>query len=772
MTDIQLNSSTSMDTSPLTPDQLSDNELKTILLIEHQLRIKQTENSEGTKSKKRYLAPVQVRSPNVLLLDGARGTGKTSLLLTMAHRWNAYSNCGVQRHAQNPNQYRKRIKRLQCQHPELDGDLPTQLHPLRILDFDPIPPQMSLISGIIHAWQPLVEQYDKLARTPIDCDPEDDTLEDRWEKLFRVATVGWSPVPAARGLLEQVLDRQEQVRDWQNVGHRWYEFVTEVVRRGRQLRDLHRLACAPIFVIMIDDVDLQVERIREVLPALRLLYHPNVAFLVAAHWEHLIDTLKIDFLGKQNRLANRGPRENALAEADADKWAGTLAFSAATKVFPRKNRWTLQKLSLLELLKFPESSVSANDTETPEQQTRSTMWMILNECPRMKSAYQSENTKLGNYLLEIAKCKYEIPAFITYRDAHQIFERSSMLRNGGARAIEAVRLLISDSQMEAVTLDETDDMEVRIEYRRGGELAALFPSEYVRAISEFSEIVFGARPQFIYLKSPLSGAITTPEYDGPEINFTSTMLAIAIQDRGFGVATPSLQWNVRLALAWTRVRVKDDDSFLSLSFHWRFHRHPNPFQLLEWGRAWQKFVRDVQSSGEDIPERMAYGWVYYQLKWHDAKLESRRCPLETRSGENWNKLFDELVDVEPSDERAGYGEPEARSQDWRTQSLPLLARPEVGLPPEVQCKLLKFVVSESDQQKKLRQKEWLTDQRRRLITDAIIAAGDESGRREANPENTARVERMVATLENRYAADYKRASPWSKLIELSSPSDR
>ena len=43
---------------------------------------------------------------------------------------------------------------------------------------------------------------------------------------------------------------------------------------------------------MIDDVDLQVERIRELLPALRSLYHPNVAFLVAAHWEHLVDTLK------------------------------------------------------------------------------------------------------------------------------------------------------------------------------------------------------------------------------------------------------------------------------------------------------------------------------------------------------------------------------------------------------------------------------------------------------------------------------------------------
>ena len=93
--------------------KLSDHELSIILSIEHQLEMKRHSVSKPGISKKPYLAPVQVRSPNVLLLDGARGTGKTSLLLTMAHRWNLHSNCDVERHDDDVDKYRKRIGRIQ-----------------------------------------------------------------------------------------------------------------------------------------------------------------------------------------------------------------------------------------------------------------------------------------------------------------------------------------------------------------------------------------------------------------------------------------------------------------------------------------------------------------------------------------------------------------------------------------------------------------------------------------------------------------------------------
>ena len=53
-------------------------------------------------------------------------------------------------------------------------------------------------------------------------------------------------------------------------------------------------------------------------------------------------------------------------------------------------------------------------------------------------------------------------------------------------------------------------------------------------------------------------------------------------------------------------------------------------------------------------------------------------------------------------------------------------------------------------EEKRRQCEWLKDQRRRLVTDAIIAAGEEEGRRAENAENEKRVENIVGELEKQY----------------------
>ena len=142
MSDTRNDAHDSIDTSPLTLEQLSDDELTIILSIEHQLKVRQASDSASATDKKPYLAPVQVRRPQVLLLDGARGTGKTSLLLTMAHRWNIHDDCDVKRHDHDQAQYEFRVTRIKDRLQFTpDAKIPKHIHPLRILDFDPLPPQ-------------------------------------------------------------------------------------------------------------------------------------------------------------------------------------------------------------------------------------------------------------------------------------------------------------------------------------------------------------------------------------------------------------------------------------------------------------------------------------------------------------------------------------------------------------------------------------------------------------------------------------------------------
>ena len=761
----------SVDTSPLTLEKLSDHELSIILSIEHQLQMKRPAASNPGSSKKPYLAPVQVRSPNVLLLDGARGTGKTSLLLTMAHRWNSDSNCDVAPHDYDPEKYRTRICQLQDLQFPRPVTLPRRLHPLRILDFDPIPPQMPLIAGIVHAWEPLAEQYDELAGVHTDCDAEHPTLKDRWERLFRVAAVGWSPVPAAKGLLEQVLDRQEQVHEWQCLGQRWHEFVTEVTERGVRLPERHRLDREPMFVIMIDDVDLQVERISELLPALRLLYHPHVAFLVAADWDHLVDTLKIDFLGRQNRISLREIERNALVEANQDKWAGTLALSAVTKVFPRKNKWTLRRLTLRELLAFPGSVGDSTVSGRTDESAPLTMQLMLNGWPQSPDEKQPKSKKLGDYLSELSGPpveRHETPPFITYRDAHQIFERASMQNDSAEQAIEAVRLLISDPWEEAVRIPLTGKLTPSVEYRGTAELTAHFGPGYPQPTLASWDIMLSSRHAFILRKTLNADGLNTQEHNANETDRIRAMLAVSIQEGGYGVATPGLGWDIRLALVWTRATLSEANGPLRLFFHWRFHVHPDPFELIQWSHEWREFVLDIQSSPEHRLERIAYAWIFYQAKWLEGTMRDVQEPtkLTTVSDHDWCSLL--KVVPPPRENREGK---QTKPQDWQTQTLPLLARPEIGLPQEIQKKLLSHIGEGDSPEKRREPFEWLRSQRRRLITDAIVAAEEEEeeeGRRTQDAENPKRVECIVNMLESQHHKTHGDCSPWSTVVENNS----
>ena len=103
--------------------------------------------------------------------------------------------------------------------------------------------------------------------------------------------------------------------------------------------------------------------------------------------------------------------------------------------------------------------------------------------------------------------------------------------------------------------------------------------------------------------------------------------------------------------------------------------------------------------------------------------------------------------------------------DWRTQTLPLLARPEIGLPPRLQETLLSHVDGGTSVERRRDQLGWLKEQRRRLVTDAIIAAGEEEGRPAENAENETRVAGIVKELEKQHREVHGDVSPWWKVVE-------
>ena len=403
------------------------------------------------------------------------------------------------------------------------------------------------------------------------------------------------------------------------------------------------------------------------------------------------------------------------------------------------------------------------------------MKSILNDWPNKSEDRRQKNVKLGEYLNRSAGFQqdpYAVPALITYRDAHQIFERVLMEDDGGRRAIEAVRLLISSPETEAVKLGGTGIPELLVEYQDVGELVALFGPGYVQPISGSSDIEISARPDFVLRKGRFPDPGYTPEAVDNTSDRNRAMLAVTIQEGLYGVAAPRMRWDIRLALAWTRVTIPHENSSLKLAFQWPLQDHPHPFRLLAWSHEWSELVRSIQSSPDEKLERIAYAWMFYQATWlvrdfdkARGPSDKARGPLETKkiSSEDWKLLMKLELPVSLIK-----GENKPKHPDWRTQTLPLLARPEIGLPPRLQETLLSHVDGETSVECRREQIEWLRDQRRRLVTDAIIAAGEEEGRRAENAENAVRVKHIVNWIENQHLKMDGTESPWWKIVESNS----
>ena len=375
--------------------------------------------------------------------------------------------------------------------------IPENVRALPISDFDPLPPEMPIIASIVEAWHQLAMEYDKETSLPEDCD-DARSLMDRWHGLFQVAAAGWSLKSRAPGLMDQVLDQQEKVKNWKLLDQQWREFVEEVLKRGKCLKTPHQLPLDVTFVLIIDDVDLQVARIRELLPAIRLLSrHHSVWFLVAGDSKHMLDMLRADFLGQQLKLAGKDVSDPLYWMDKPAKWADTLARASFQKVFGLRNQFRVKRLSTKKFLQYPK--------HTPES-----MRTILNELKAQSSdGEQSTVTKatfgnLGDYLSTFLDDPEVLPEFMPYRLAHQIFEQAERSR-GGERALEAVQQMIGVYDTDdSVTIVERDD-HPQIVYRAVGTLSALSSRGFAEPLDNDSEVTLSGQARFAYRTGALQG---------------------------------------------------------------------------------------------------------------------------------------------------------------------------------------------------------------------------------------------------------------------------
>lgn len=271
------------------------------------------------------------RRNNVLLLNGERGTGKTTLLLTLLQMWkDALRDDETQAEAQTD--FGKKVASL----------LSTRrVVPLPILDLQPLGNHHSLILQLAGRLYPVVAALGGLdGSSPYDCDDADSQQrlpKTRWLNFVQAVAIGHEDDPrkrlASSNPEDFAIELETAERRQMNIGRQWSLLVDSLVDRLPQKsvlglkdgKDPCKVGKSPCFVIPIDDADMNAERGVELIELLRSLWHPRVVFLLTGD----SDLLRYLLFNHYKKVCKRLP----------DTKASQLASDVLGKVIPPGQRW-------------------------------------------------------------------------------------------------------------------------------------------------------------------------------------------------------------------------------------------------------------------------------------------------------------------------------------------------------------------------------------------------------------------------------------------------
>ncbi len=378
---------------------------------------------------------------------------------------------------------------------------------------------------------------------------------------------------------------------------------------------------------------------------------------------------------------------------------------------------------------------------------------------------------------------------MTYRQAEHLHaERLEGVKRGAeilARFVaqngeDRSAVVYSDpTDNEALPGNKVDDVNSTVEVRTAGEIAALFRPGLQVAGGDYN-IVLSTRPDLVFVdqldqskEKPLTIRMSLEART--RFNFTGALAAKALDEAGYPIDASGLVWNTYASHIWTEWPQKGLNR--PMLFRWPYYEHPRPNELFDQARDWRSFVDWLNRMNEpgstvQMMEWLAYGWVYYQRCWSDeTKWSGRSGDPRVEGITRPDTLEPKELKRAPTDEewkallnfnKANEGDDRDR---WTHAMLPLLARPEIGLPLEVQALLLRLLPESGTENEALtRIATSLERQRERLITDAIIAASVQVGSNDLDVKPDEDIKRAGKMIDDTYKQGHGGKNPWKRTI--------
>ena len=335
--------------------------------------------SPGRRSPFDYQEIIQSHFSNIILIDGGRGSGKTSILVTLLNLWGRLAAGDKPRDLMAAGASEKTVKAPSNKKKkpsstswarlieQIHGPLQGKLIPVRPLDVQPLPVATSLLAWIGTRIMELVDHLDDPAGRRAGAEPAKPiaSWEPDWKrelrsrssfkKLMQCAALGWSSnLPDRKGTLDPesyAVELNDAERARLGMVDSWREFTATVVA------DAHRLYPELVhedarIIVPIDDADMNPHRCVELLELLRSLWSPHVVFVVTGNSKLFLKMLQLHY-----EQVLRPPIQALVTSAtegtplEADPYPKKLALQMYDKVIPSGHRFALRALASHERMK-------------------------------------------------------------------------------------------------------------------------------------------------------------------------------------------------------------------------------------------------------------------------------------------------------------------------------------------------------------------------------------------------------------------------------------